>query len=95
MYNQEVKLRLQINVNREDKQIAVSIVCNHCPQEAAGIVSGDMVTFSCPTHGKLGSANLTEVQAILERAQNDASQKEGWGGTGGTVVAHRAGEKPS
>lgn len=30
-----MKLRLQVNVNREDKEIVVSIVCNHCPQEAA------------------------------------------------------------
>jgi len=90
-----MKFRLQVNVNREDKQVVVFIVCNHCPQEAAGTVSGDIVTFTCPTHGKLGSATLADVQAILERAQSDALQREGWAGACGTVVAHRADEKPS
>jgi hypothetical protein len=90
-----MKFRLHVNVNREDRQVVVSVVCNHCPQEATGSVSGDTVAFRCPTHGKLGSATLAEVQAILERAQSEALQREGWAGARGTVVAHRADEKPS
>ena len=89
-----MKLRLQVNVNREDKQITVSIVCNHCLQEAAATLLDNVATFSCPTHGKLGSASVAEVSAILDRARNEAERKEGWSGPDfSTIVAHRADEK--
>jgi hypothetical protein len=91
-----MKLRLQVHVNREDKQIVVSIVCNHCTQEAAANVLDDVATFSCPTHGKLGSASVAEVSAILNRARNEAERKEGWGRSDfSTIVAHRVDEKAS
>jgi hypothetical protein len=89
-----MKLRLQVNVNREDRQITVSIVCNHCPQEAAATVLDNVATFSCLTHGKLGSASVAEVSAILDRARNEAGRKEGWGRSDfSTIVAHRTDEK--
>jgi hypothetical protein len=91
-----MKLRLEVHVNREDKQVVVSILCNHCPHQAAGTVSGDMVTFRCPTHGKLGSANLAEVTDILDRARSEAESREGWDPSGpSTIVAHRDDEKPN
>ncbi len=89
-----MKLRLQVHVNREEKQIAVSIVCNHCPQEAAAQVLDDVATFSCPTHGKLGSASVADVSAILDRARDDAARKEGWDSPDFSAkVAHRVDEK--
>jgi hypothetical protein len=97
VYNHKMKIRLKVNVNREDKQVIVSIVCNQCLQEAAATLSGDIATFNCPTHGSLGSSPVAQVQGNLERAQRDAEQKEGWGSPDSrpVIVAHRADKKPS
>jgi hypothetical protein len=92
-----MNIRLKVNVNFEDKQVIVSIVCKECANEATGTVSGDMVTFHCPTHGNLGSSPIAQMRANLERAHKDAEQRQGWGSpdSSPSIVWHRADEKPS
>lgn len=91
-----MKIRFQVNVNRDERQIVVSIVCNCCSQEALSRVVSGVATLSCPTHGKLGSVALAELSAMLDRVENDAAIKEGWGSRESSEkVAHRADEKPS
>lgn len=92
-----MNIRLKVNIIPEDKQVIVSIACKQCDTEAAGTVSGDMVTFNCPTHGNLGTAPIAQVEANLERARKDAGQRQGWGSPdfNSGMVWHRADEKPS